>query len=107
MGLFSSGQTFKSIVLNIVSLINLTVEVLGVLALVIFFWGLVRYIRESGDSHGHSEAKERIIWSLVALFVLISIWGIIGLMNVAFFGSSSANSSQGSFNPSTSSGAIY
>jgi|GEM_PF-2411330 hypothetical protein len=92
MGLFSSGATFASIVQNIVSLINLTVGVLLALAVVVFFIGLVRYIRESGDAKGHAEAKERIIWSLVAIFVLVSIWGILAVMNTAFFGGGSSSS---------------
>ena len=86
MGLFSTGSTFCSVVQSLVSLINLTIGVLATLAVVLFFWGLVRYIRESSDSHGHSEAKERIIWSLISLFILFSIWGILALMTVAFFG---------------------
>ncbi|HEY5382993.1 MAG TPA: hypothetical protein VIJ88_00315 [Candidatus Paceibacterota bacterium] len=86
MGLFSSGASFCTIVLSIVSLINLTVGVLLALAVVVFFWGLVRFISESGDAHGHTEGKERIIWSLIAIFVLVSVWGILALMSVAFFG---------------------
>ena len=95
MGLFSSGATFASIVQNIVSLINLTVGVLLALAVVVFFIGLVRYIRESGDAKGHAEAQERIMWSLIAIFVLVSIWGILAVMNVAFFGGSSNGSGVG------------
>ena len=79
-------MNFASIIQNtLVPLINLTVSVLSALAIVVFFWGLVRYIYESGDAHGHSEGKERIIWSLIALFVLFSIWGILALMGKAFF----------------------
>ena len=94
-GLFSQGASFCTIVQNIVSLINLTVGVLLALAVVIFFWGLVRFISESSDTHAHTEGKERIIWSLIALFVLVSIWGILALMNAAFFGATpgSTNSS--------------
>lgn len=67
------------------------VGVLSALALVVFFIGLVRYIKESSDSHGHSEGRERIIWSLIALFILFSIWGILALMSIAFFGGTSLN----------------
>ena len=77
------------------------VSVLAALALVVFFIGLVRYVKDSADSHGHEEGRERIIWSLVALFILFSIWGILALMSVAFFGSSNLN--EGSTNLSGSS----
>jgi hypothetical protein len=85
-GLFCTSCTFSTIVHSIVSLINTTVLVLATLAIVVFFVGLVRYIRESGDAKGHAEARQRIMWSLVAIFVLVSMWGILAVMNVAFFG---------------------
>ena len=104
-GLFCTSCTFSDIVHSIVSILNITVEVLAVLALVVFFVGLVRYVYQSGDAHAHIEARERIIWSLVALFVLMSMWGILAVMNTAFFGGSSGssynpyNTSTGSYNP--------
>jgi hypothetical protein len=85
-GLFCSSCKFADIVQGIVSLINTTVLVLATLAIVVFFMGLVRYISQSGDAKGHAEGRERIIWSLVAIFVLVSIWGILEVMNTAFFG---------------------
>jgi lysylphosphatidylglycerol synthetase-like protein (DUF2156 family) len=93
MGLLSQGASFCTIVQSIVSLINITVGVLAALAVVVFFWGLVRFVSESSDAHGHSEGKERIIWSLIALFVLVSIWGILALMNAAFFGATPGSTS--------------
>lgn len=74
------------------------VGVLAALAVVVFFIGLVRYIKDSGDAKGHAEGRERIIWSLIALFVLFSIWGILSLMNVAFFGTSTTGAVPASFN---------
>lgn len=85
-GLFHQGSTFASVIIDLIGVINMLVGVLSALALVVFFIGLVRYIKDSGDSHGHSEGRERIIWSLVALFILFSIWGILALMSIAFFG---------------------
>jgi len=64
------------------------VGVLSALAVVVFFIGLVRYVKDSGDSKGHQEGRERIIWSLLALFILFSIWGILAILNTSFFGSS-------------------
>ena len=113
MGLFRQGSTFASVVQDLIGLINMLVGVLAALALVVFFIGLVRYIKDSADSKGHAEGRERIIWSMVALFILFSIWGILALMSVAFFGSSNLNggsintSSSPTFAPNTSAGAIY
>lgn len=98
MGLLNSGATFASIVQSIVGLINMLIGVLATLAIVVFFWGLVQYIYHAKDAHAHGEGRERILWSLIALFVLFSIWGILALMQVAFFGGTTTNS--GTISPS-------
>lgn len=45
------------------------------LALLLFFWGVVKYIWSEGQ--GKDEGKKFMIWGVVALFVMSSIWGII------------------------------
>ena len=112
MGFLNAGSTFASAIQTLIGLINMLVSVLAAGALVVFFIGLVRYIKDSADSHGHTEGRERIIWSLVALFILFSIWGILALMSVALFGSSSLNGgsvapSQTTSNPLNTTGSLY
>ncbi len=109
MGFLNINSTFSSAIQSIIGIINMLVGVLAALALVVFFIGLVRYIKDSGDAKGHAEGRERIIWSLIALFILFSIWGILMLMTETFFGSSNVNGSPTEiyFDPSTSQGAIY
>ena len=89
MGFLNAGSTFSSAIQSLIGVINMLVGVLAALALVVFFIGLVRYIKDSADSKGHKEGRERIIWSLIALFVLFSVWGILALMEIALFGGSS------------------
>jgi hypothetical protein len=91
MGLFSGNQSFSAIVQSFIGLINMLVGVLATLALLVFFWGLVRYIKDAGDAKGHAEGAQRILWSLITLFILFSIWGILSVMSVALFGTSLAN----------------
>jgi len=85
MGLFTPSSSLLSLAKYTVSFMNLLVGVLVPLALAIFFVGLVRYISRGADSTAHKEARESIIWSLIALFVLVSVWGILQLMVSAFF----------------------
>jgi hypothetical protein len=85
MNLPTTGLSFAGLVGQLVGLINAVIPVLGGIALLIFFWGLVRYIYNSGDAHGHGEGKELIIWGLIALFVLFSVWGIINIFKTALF----------------------
>ena len=98
MGFLNSNSTFASAIHTLIGLINMLVSVLAALALVIFFIGLVRYVRDSADAKGHAEGRERIIWSLVALFILFSIWGILNILSISFFGSTSLNNGS-TYNP--------
>ena len=47
------------------------------LALLFFIWGLAQFILASGDEEKRSEGKRKMGWGIVALFVIISIWGIV------------------------------
>jgi len=67
------------LVSQIISVINLLVALLGTLALVVFIWGGVRYLFKSEDSHKQAQ-KEFLGWSLVALFVLVSVFGILQIV---------------------------
>lgn len=52
-------------------MLNRVIPVLIALALVIFFWGLVQYIRT------HKGGKDIMIAGLLGLFIMVSVWGII------------------------------
>ena len=52
-------------------ILNRLIPVLIAVALVVFFWGLIQYIRT------HKNGKEIMIAGLVGLFIMVSVWGII------------------------------
>lgn len=54
--------------------------VVGAIALLVFFWGLVKFISKAGGETGIEEGKNIMKWGILALFVMISIWGIIRFM---------------------------
>ena len=55
---------------------QLTIIVAGI-AVLVFFWGLVKFISKAGDETAHEEGKRLMIWGILALFIMVSIWGII------------------------------
>lgn len=74
---------FISVVSCALSIINTIIPILGGIALVIFFWGAIRYIYSAGDE-GHNSGRELLFWGVVALFVLFCIYGILRLLDNAF-----------------------
>ena len=50
------------------------------LALVVFFWGLIKFISKAGDEAEVKKGKGIMTWGIIALFVMITIWGIISFI---------------------------
>lgn len=61
------------------------IGILIVLATVVFLWGIVRYLSAGDDTEKLKEARRFIIWGIVGLFVMISVWGLVQLLNNTFF----------------------
>ncbi|MES3005289.1 MAG: hypothetical protein V4690_04295 [Patescibacteria group bacterium] len=62
---------------SIGGIINSLLPILFALALVYFFWGLIKYIRAAGDAKAAAEGKSIMIYGVIALTVMVSIYGLI------------------------------
>lgn len=83
-------------------LINASIAIVVAIALLSFFWGLARYVfRIGGDEKAVENGKRIMKWGLIALFVMVSVWGIVVFFQRAFnlpIEASSEDSSQNSPN---------
>lgn len=70
----------RGVVVQIISLINYIIPVLITAALVLFFWGIVRFVYNTSDPHAKSTDKQILVWGLIAMFVLTSVWGLVRLL---------------------------
>ena len=50
------------------------------LALVIFLYGVVEFIAGAGSEDKRSAGKKHIVWGIVGLFIMFSVFGIINLI---------------------------
>lgn len=49
-------------------------------AVLVFFWFLIMFITKSSDATKRADYLKGMGFSILALFVMVSIWGIIGLL---------------------------
>ena len=77
------GNNIKDLVTSVGTIVDSLVGVLMTLAIIAFFWGLVKYIWNAGDEEKRKDGKWMMIWSVVALFVMVSIWGLVGFIGSA------------------------
>lgn len=59
------------------------INFLLVLATLVFLWGIIKYITAGGDSGKIGEARSYILWGLVGLAVMGSVWALTSyILNV-------------------------
>ena len=78
-------RKFSDVTNKIESLLTSLLPVLVSIALLVFFWGLIKYIAKSDSPDGREAGKEIMMWGIISLFVMVSIWGIIAFMQAALF----------------------
>lgn len=54
---------------------DILVPMAFIAALLFFFWGVAKYIRSEGS--GKDEGKKIMVWGVIALFVMSSVWGLV------------------------------
>jgi hypothetical protein len=54
------------------------------LAFLFFLWGMVMYIRGADDVKQRAEGKKFIYWGIIGLTVMVSVWGIVKIVNTTF-----------------------
>lgn len=60
-------------------IIDILIPLVAALALLYFFWGLAKFILATGngDEDAREKGKNIMIWGIVALFVIVSVWGLV------------------------------
>ncbi|HWB34120.1 MAG TPA: hypothetical protein VG753_02285 [Candidatus Paceibacterota bacterium] len=74
----ATGNNLQGLINFAGNTLNSLIPLLIAFALVVFFWGLVQYIMSAGESH--AQGRNVMIAGITALFVMVSIWGIIRLV---------------------------
>ena len=77
---FAQLSGFQGLVTAVGGIINKLIPLIFGLAIVYFFWGGVQFIINAGDQKAREDGKKKMMWGVVALFVMISIFGIINFI---------------------------
>lgn len=75
----ASAATLKDTLVLFSQFLNGIIGLFITLAIVVFFWGLIKYLWSMDSDNAH-EGLNRMFWGLIAIFVMVSIWGLIRLL---------------------------
>jgi Type IV secretion system pilin len=82
-GTGAGGGTLFGLLCQIGSLLNSVVPVLIALGVVYFAWGVISYVVGS-DEEAKKKGRDRIIFGIIGLAVIIGLWGLVNLLRNTF-----------------------
>ena len=66
---------------------NSVIPFIFALATVMFIWGAVKFfIINSEEEAKRDQGKQFMLWGIIALAVMLSVWGIVGILRATIFG---------------------
>ena|SRR3989344_1196448 len=54
------------------------------IAVLVFIWGLLKYFMSGGDDEAKKAAISLIIWGIIFIFVMVSVWGLVNILTGSF-----------------------
>lgn len=68
----------RGVIAGFKNIVDISEPVLLGLALIFFFWGMGQFIlHDAGNDKTREDGKKKMLWGIIALFVFISIRGIL------------------------------
>jgi hypothetical protein len=82
---------FRGLVYAAIDLINYILPFIVSIALVAFLWGVKNYVASGGDEKKVGEGRDMMVYGIIGLAVMVSVWGLVGIVTSTFFPSSLHN----------------
>jgi hypothetical protein len=85
MPVLASAQTgtIQSSVTTIGGIVGALVPILIGIAMLAFIWGVIQYMVAKDDA-AQKEARGVMLYGVLALFVIVAIWGLVGFIGKTF-----------------------
>ncbi len=81
---FAAASTLNDIEAAALELLNAVVPLLIAAAVVFFLWSVLKYINSGDNAEARAQAKALMIYGVIAIFVMVSLWGLVNVLADAF-----------------------
>lgn len=72
--------TIFSILVTLSFIVAAVIPFIMALTMLAIIWGVFRYIASGDEEEKRAEGKKFVIYGIVGLFIMVSIWGLVNLL---------------------------
>jgi len=71
-----NGNRLNELIDLATNTVSRLIPILVGVALIVFIWGLITNLMSSNEEK-RKEGRKIMVWGIIAIFVMVSIWGIV------------------------------
>lgn len=83
-GANTSSDNLVDLLNQINAVINAIIPFLVGIAVLVIIWGVFQYISGAGDEEKRGEARKFIMYGVIGVFLMLSIWGFVNVLANSF-----------------------
>ncbi len=83
-GTITTITNVNGVASKLTSLGNIALYLLTALAVIYIVWNVVQYLIHGSGEEGRGKASMNILWGIIGLFVIVSIWGLVNILTGTF-----------------------
>ncbi len=73
-------MTIATLLTTLTGILNAVVPFIIGLVVLVIIWGIFTYITKAGEEEKRAEAKKFILYGILGLFIMVSLWGFVGIL---------------------------
>lgn len=62
------------------NIINKVIPLVIGAAVLVFLWGVLKYVVAGDDPEKRADARWFMVWGVISLFVMVSVWGLVRIL---------------------------
>jgi len=78
------NKTVGNILKEFQDILNLLIPIIIGIGLLFFLIGIVNYVTAGEDEEKQKQARNMMLYGIVALFVMVAVWGLVSVLGQTF-----------------------
>lgn len=77
---YVGATRLQDIINGAIGVLNSAVPLFIGIAVLVFIYGVIKFVLRAPDTKERENGRQFMIWGIVGLFVIVSVWGIVNLL---------------------------